>query len=112
MTNPHNTPPPPGLTAGVVSNKDVVRKESADDYSFVLLQFFADTLNPLQARQQWIVQFRSAKKPNVGVWIGKKHVTSKSALLVVCSTLHLIRDQSIAQKVLQLPDFAEQTEKK
>ena len=42
MTNPHNTPPPPGLTAGVVSDRDVVRKESADDYSFVLFQFFAD----------------------------------------------------------------------
>ena len=100
-----NTPPPLGLIAGVVSDKDVVRKESADDYSWVLIQFFANCrLILCKHGKQWIVQFRSTRKPNVGVWIGKKHVTSKSALLVICSTLHLIRDTSVAQKVLQLPE--------
>ena len=105
MTNPHNTPPPPGLTAGVVSDKDVVRKESADDYSFVLFQFFADCrLILCKHGKQWVVQFRSAKRPNIGTWVGRKHVTSKVALLVVCSALNLIRDTSVAQKVLALPD--------
>ena len=105
MTDPHNTPPPPGLTAGVVSDKDVVRKESADDYSFVLFQFFADCrLILCKHGRQWVVQFRSAKRPNIGTWVGRKHVTSKAALLVVCSALNLIRDTSVAQKVLALPD--------
>ena len=105
MTNPHNTPPPPGLTAGVVSDKDVVRKVSADDYSFVLFQFFADCrLILCKHGRQWVVQFRSAKRPNIGTWVGRKHVTSKAALLVVCSALNLIRDTSVAQKVLALPD--------
>ena len=105
MTNPHNTPPPLGLTAGVVSDKDVVRKESADDYSFVLFQFFADCrLILCKHGRQWVVQFRSAKRPNIGTWFGRKHVTSKAALLVVCSALNLIRDTSVAQKVLALPD--------
>ena len=40
----------------------------------------------------------------MGVWIGKKHVTSKAALLVICSALGLIRDASVAQKVLALPE--------
>ena len=40
----------------------------------------------------------------MGTWVGRKHVTSKNALLVICSALNLIRDQSVAQKVLQLPE--------
>ena len=113
MINPCNTPPPNGHTAGVVAENKVIRRESADNYSWVLIEFFADCrLILCKHGKQWIVQFRSAKKPNVGVWIGKKHVTSKTALLVVCSALNLVRDMSLAQKVLQLPNFAEQTEKK
>ena len=105
MTNPRNTPPPHSLTKGVLSENKVIRRESADDYSFVLFQFFADCRLILCKRsKQWIVQFRSAKKPNKGVWVGRKHVTSKTALLVVCSALNLVRDMSVAQKVLALPD--------
>jgi len=40
----------------------------------------------------------------VGTWVGRKHVTSKAALLVVCSALGLIRDRATAEKVLALPD--------
>ena len=113
MINLRNTPPPHSPSMGVVCENAVVRRESADNYSFVLFQFFADCrLILCKHGKQWIVQFRSAKKPNVGTWVGRKHVMSKAALLVVCSALHLIRDTSVAQKVLQLPDFAEQTQKK
>ena len=105
MTNSQKAPPPHGHTAGVVSDKDVVRKESADHYPWVLIEFFADCrLILCKHGKQWIVQFRSAKKPNKGVWVGRKHVTSKVALLVVCSALNLIRDTSVAQKVLALPE--------
>ena len=105
MTKRCNTPPPDGHTAGVVSDKDVIRRESADDYSFVLFQFFADCrLILCKHGKQWIVQIRSAKRPNIGTWVGRKHVTSKAALLIVCSALHLIRDTATAQQVLQLPE--------
>ncbi|MDB2476373.1 hypothetical protein N9X06_05400 [Paracoccaceae bacterium] len=40
----------------------------------------------------------------MGVWIGKKHITSKTTLLVICSALNLIRDAATAEKVLALPD--------
>ena len=107
MSKLRNTPPPLGLIAGVVSDKDVVRKESADDYSWVLIQFFANCrLILCKHGKQWIVQFRSAKNPNIGTWVGRKHVTSKAALLVVCSALNLVRDMSVAQKVLALPENA------
>jgi len=105
MTNPQKAPPPPSPTTGVLSENEVIRAESADDYSWVLIDFFADCrLILCKHGRQWIVQIRSTRKPNLGVWIGKKHVTSKAALLVICSALGLIRDASVAQKVLALPE--------
>jgi len=105
MTKRGNTPPPYGPSMGVLSENKVTRRESADDYSQVLIQFYADCrLILCKHGRQWIVQIRSAKKPNVGTWVGRKHVTSKAALLVVCSALGLIRDRATAEKVLALPD--------
>ena len=113
MAKSHNTPPPHSPSMGVVCENAVVRRESADNYSFVLFQFFADCrLILCKHGKQWIVQIRSTRKPNVGVWIGKKHVTSKAALLVVCSALHLVRNLSVAQKVLELPDHVRLMAKK
>ena len=113
MTDPRNTLPPHSPSMGVIAENKVIRAESADNYSWVLIEFFADCrLILCKHGKQWIVQIRSAKKPNVGTWVGRKHVTSKTALLVVCSALNLIRDQSVAQKVLALPDIAEHIAKK
>jgi hypothetical protein len=106
MTKRSNTPPPHSPVTGVLSENKVIRRESADDYAQVLIQFYADCrLILCKHGKQGIVQIRSTRKPNVGVWIGKKHVTSKAALLVICSALNLIRDQSVAQKVLALPEM-------
>ena len=113
MSNRSNIPRTLGPTEGVVSENTVIRAESVDNYSWVLIEFFADCrLILCKHGKQWIVQIRSTKKPNVGVWIGKKHVTSKAALIVICSALHLVRDQSVAQKVLELPDHVRQMAKK
>ena len=113
MAKSHNAPPPHRTSMGILCENKVIRTESADDYSQVLIQFFADCrLILCKHGKQWVVQIRSAKKPNVGVWIGKKHVTSKTALLVICSALNLIRDTSVAQKVLALPDHVRQLAEK
>ena len=113
MTNPRNTPPPLGPITGVLSENKVVRRESADDYSRVRIEFFADCrLILCKHGKQWIVEITSAKRPNVGTWVGRKHVTSKAALLVICSALNLVRDMSVAQKVLELPDHVRQIAKK
>ena len=105
MTKRCNTPPPYGHTAGVASENKVIRRESTDNYSWVLIEFFANCrLILCKHGKQGIVQNRSTVRPNKGVWIGKKHVTTKSSLLVVCSALHLIRDTATAQQVLQLPE--------
>ena len=113
MTNPRNTPPPCGASKGVATQNKVIRAESADDYSQVLIQFHADCrLIVCKHGKQWIVQIRSTRKPNVGVWIGKKHITSKTTLLVVCSALHLIRDTATAEKVMALPEHFREMAKK
>ena len=107
MTDRCNTPPPLGPTAGVICEKKATRAESADHYYRVLIEFFADCrLILCKHGKQWIVQFRSAKKPNKGVWVGRKHLTTKTALLVICSALNLVRDTSVAQKILALPENA------
>ena len=107
MNDPLKSPPPHHHTAGVVRDNDAILRESADGYSRVLIQFFADwRLILCKHSKQWIIQSRSSRKPNKGVWVGRKHVTTKYALLVVCSALHLIRDTSVAQKVLALPEKA------
>ena len=113
MSKLRNTPPPRSPSVGVLSENKVIRRESADNYSWVLIQFFADCRLILCKRgRQWIVQTRSARKPNVGTWVGRKHVTTKTALLVVCSALHLIRDAGTAEKVLALPTNVRQVAKK
>ena len=105
MTSPRKSPPPHRPSIGVLSEDKVIRRESADDYSQVLVQFLAEwRLILCKHGKQGIVQKRSTVRPNKGVWIGKKHVTTKSSLLVVCSALHLIRDRATAEKVLALPD--------
>lgn len=105
MTSPRNPPPPHSQTKGVLHDEEVVRKESSDNYSQVLVQFLAEwRLIVCKHGKQGIVQNRSTVRPNKGVWIGKKHITTKSSLLVVCSALHLIRDTATAQQVLQLPE--------
>ena len=113
MTNPQKAPPPPSPTTGVLSENEVIRAESADDYSWVLIDFFADCrLILCKHHKQWIVQIRSAKRPNIGTWVGRKHVTSKAALLVICSALGLIRDRATAEKVLALPTDVRKLAKK
>ena len=105
MTNPQKDPPPHHPSVGGLSEDKVIRRESADAYSQVLVQFLAEwRLILCKHGKQGIVQNRSTVRPNKGVWIGKKHVTTKSSLLVVCSALHLIRDTATAQQVLQLPE--------
>jgi hypothetical protein len=113
MTNPRKAPPPHSPSMGVLSENKVIRAESADDYSWVLIDFFADCrLILCKHHKQWIVQIRSAKRPNIGTWVGRKHVTSKAALLVICSALGLIRDRATAEKVLALPTDVRKLAKK
>ena len=74
MTKRGNTPPPNRPSLGALSENKVIRRESADNYSWVLIQFFADCrLILCKHGKQGIVQHRSTKRPNKGVWIGKKH---------------------------------------
>ena len=104
MKNNPSTNPSISNNGGACSTDDYTLRESSDNYSSVIINFFANyRLIKCKYNMQWIVQKRSAHRPNAGVWVGVGHVTSKSMLLVLCSQLKLIRDIHTAEKVLQLP---------
>lgn len=58
---------------------------------------------------QFIVQKRSAKTPNAGVWVGKSHCTTRVGLIDVCSHLGLLEDAHTEAVLHALPDRARDT---
>lgn len=58
---------------------------------------------------QFIVQKRSAKTPNAGVWVGKSHCTTRVGLIDVCSRLGLLEDANTEAVLNALPDKASDT---
>ena len=53
---------------------------------------------------QWIIQKRSTKRPNRGVFIGKSFHTTRKSLLEACSTLQLLDSPRILASLLDLPE--------
>ena len=58
---------------------------------------------------QFIVQKRSAKTPNAGVWAGKSYCTTRTGLIDVCSHLGLLEDAHTEAVLHALPDKASDT---
>ena len=58
---------------------------------------------------QFIVQKRSTKTPNVGVWAGKSYCTTRGGLIDVCSHLGLLEDAHTEAVLNALPDRASDT---
>ena len=58
---------------------------------------------------QFIVQKRSAKTPNTGVWAGKSYCTTRNGLIDVCSHLGLLEDAHTEAVLHALPDRASDT---
>ena len=104
MTNPPSTPPPTSriLGDGVIDRK--ARWERDDEYYKVVLEF-RDNWRLIKCKddRQYIVQKRSSKRPNVGVWIGKSHNMTKAGLILSCSRLDLLRDIDVIEQLLLLP---------
>ena len=78
--------------------------ERDDAYANVIL-----VLNPrwrviiCKDGRQYVLQRRSSKMPNVGVWIGKSHNMTKAGLILSCSRLDLLQDIDIIERLLSLP---------
>ena len=58
---------------------------------------------------QFIVQKRSAKTPNAGVWAGKSYCTTRNGLIDVCSHLGLLEDAHTEAVLHTLPNKARDT---
>jgi len=58
---------------------------------------------------QFIVQKRSTKTPNAGVWAGKSYCTTRNGLIDVCSHLGLLEDAHTEAVLNALPDRASDT---
>ena len=104
MTNLPNTPPTPSRILGDGDIDRKARWERNDEYYKVVLEFRERwRLIKCKDDRQYIVQKRSSKRPNVGVWIAKSHNTTKAGLILSCSRLDLLHDIDIIEQLLLLP---------
>ena len=104
MTVPQNTPPTTSLTTDTMAIDRKAHWEREDAYQKVILEFRESwRLIKCKNNRQYVIQQRSFKKPNVGVWIGKSHNTTKSGLILSCSRLGLLCDMDVIQRLLLLP---------
>ena len=105
MSEVRNTPPPPINTLGVAGNTNHSNRERDDTYSDVIVEC-RDNWRVIRCRRglQWIIQKRSTKRPNRGVFIGKSFHTTRQSLIEACSRLQLLDDPKVLQSLLDLPE--------
>ncbi len=97
------TPPhTPGGATGVGIPVRDTHREISDFYVGIIIE-----LEPrwrviiCKAGIQWILQKRSSKYLNKGVWLGESYCTARDALICVCSSRGLLSDPK-ARAVLEL----------
>ena len=61
---------------------------------------------------QFILQKRSTKTPNKGIWIGQSYCTTKDGLFGVCSHRRLLSDPNTEAVLTGLPERARDYRKK
>ena len=105
MTDLLQSPPPPVNNLGLAGNDNHSHRERDDTYSDVIVEC-RDNWRVIRCRRglQWIIQKRSTKRPNRGVFIGKSFHTTRSSLLDACSTLQLLDSPKILRCLLDLPE--------
>ena len=100
------TPPSSKLT-GVEMQMTPSYAERDDAYANVIL-----VLSPrwrliiCKDGRQYVLQRRSSKMPNVGVWIGKSHNMTKAGLILSGSQLGLLKTIDVIEGLLALPEYA------
>ena len=105
MSNVHTTPPPRSDIPGAADSATPTHRERDDTYSDVIVEC-RDNWRVIRCRRglQWIIQRRSTKRPNRGVFIGKSFHTTRKSLLEACSTLQLLNSPKILASLLDLPE--------
>ena len=107
MRNNPSNPPPPSNIGGAYSKGDYTYREPGDYYHGVIVKA-ADRWRVIICRSnlQYIVQRRSAKPLNNGLWIGKRYCTTRDSLIGVCSTLGLLSNANTEAVLHALPNRA------
>ena len=105
MSEVRNTPPPRSDKPGAADSATSTHRERDDTYSEVIVEC-RDNWRVIRCRRglQWIIQKRSTKRPNQGVFIGKSFHTTRKSLLEACSTLQLLNSPKILASLLDLPE--------
>ena len=103
--------PPTPRTIGrpYTSHISQSHRERDDDYQGVVC-YLSERWRIVICRdnRQWIVQKRSTLPSNRGVRIGKSYLTSRTALINVCSRLALLSDRNAEATLLSQPAYAHQ----
>ena len=59
-----------------------------------------------KGRIQYILQYRSSKHLNKGMWLGKSYPTTRDALWRICSSRGLLSDPNAMAVLRALPEYA------
>ena len=105
MSEVRNPPPTLRNKPGVADGATPIYRERDDTYSDVVVEC-RDRWRVIRCRRglQWIIQKRSTKRPNRGVFIGKSFHTTRKSLLEACSRLQLLDSPRILASLLDLPE--------
>ena len=105
MEYSQNTPPHPLTMEGVAEQMTPSRRERDDTYAEVIVEC-RDNWRIIRCKRglQWIIQKRSTRRPNRGVFIGKSFHTTRQSLIEASSSLQLLDDPKILQSLLDLPE--------
>ena len=101
----HETPARPRNITGVAVIETPSHRERDDGYKNAIMEL-RNGWRIILCRHglQFIIQKRSTKKPNRGVWVGKSYHTTRDSLIDVCSHLNLLSSSEIKDELLKLPE--------
>ena len=105
MSDLLQSPPPLADTLGIAGDTNHSHRERDETYSRIVTQC-RDNWRIIRCKRglQWIIQKRSAGRPNRGVFIGKSFHTTRQSLIEACSRLQLLDDPKVLQSLLDLPE--------
>jgi hypothetical protein len=106
MVKALSTPPSKSFLGAAVT-APISLRERDDNYNSVIVQL-APRWRIIISKDgiQFILQKRSSKHSNKGMWIGKSYPTTRDALISICSNLKLLSDPRTRAVLKALPDHA------
>lgn len=88
-------------------NTNTSHRERDDEYTGTVIQFNARwRLIICKDNIQWIVQKRTSKDLNKGMWLGKSYLTTREAVIAVCSSQGWLEDPARRAVLDALPQYA------